>query len=105
MAIESPTNGWVPLSTLNHPSPPATMEGMEPLIINSLLFAWSGYEPFLVAFILGGLFVALSIIEDKQLRRKPLSRFAAVCAVLVSLGSAAILAGIACIEWSRWQPR
>ena len=77
---------------------------MELLLHNAPLLAWSGYEPFLAAFILGGVYVALSIVEDKQLRRKPLSRFAALCAVLVSLGSGAILAAIILIVSSRWPP-
>jgi hypothetical protein len=74
---------------------------MEPVIRNALLLAWSGYEPFLIAFIVGGLFVALSIWDDHQLRRKPLSRIAAICGVLISLGSGAILATIVFIESSR----
>ena len=72
------------------------------LAFNPLLLAWSGYDLFFVAIIVCGLFVALSIFDDDQLRRKPLSIAAAVCSVLVSLGAGAMLAASVFSDLSRW---
>jgi len=74
------------------------------LAFNPLLLASSGYDLFFIAIIVCGLFVALSIVDDHQLRRKPLSIAAAVCAVLVSLGAAAMLAASVFSDLSRWAP-
>lgn len=74
-------------------------------MFDSLLLAWSGYEPFLIAFILGGWYVAASIFVDKALWQRPLSRGAAGCALLVSFGCSAVLVAIAWMELVRDQSR